>query len=558
MSGWGLAGYMARLIVLSKFVNCFWIQIEIMAQMRKPACLASGAYASLKGLVLLMLACVCTALFGCVRSPDYWPTAGWELSSPEEQGMDSGALVPMFDYIREHSLNLHSLLVIRHGHLVVEAYFYPFDRNTLHDIASCTKSFTSTAIGIAADQGFLSLPQPIMDFFTDRDIAHHDQRKDAITIEHLLTMTSGLEAINEPTEITLENMLVHDDWVQFALDLPLTHAPGAHFSYNSCGSHLLSAIVSEATGRNAAAFLREALFVPIGINDSYWPEDPRQITHGFGNLRMTPRNMGRLGFLFLREGRWDNQTIVSKQWVHAATRNQTGTIGPEDGYGYQWWTYSLGSYYAAGRGGQRIFVLPLLDLVVVTTAGISPKEAEHYETLLEDYILAAVKTLRVPLPPNDSAVAALDAAVAAITLPPEPTQVPALPERAYEVSGKTWTFENNSIGWNAFSLSFKDGDDEAEMMLTIDGRNYYLLIGLDGVPRINNDSRIATGSRYGGQAVALEGAWDNETFVLEFDTLAVIDNGTARLDFEDETVLLEVYEKTHLQTTLTFQGSLQL
>ena len=160
------------------------------------------------------------------------------------------------------------MTVIRNGYIVADACFYPYAPGLTHDLASCTKSFTATLIGIALKDGHIkSLDQPLLGFFPERIAAHVDERKKAITLEDVLTMSSGLECHAEPNEITLFQMMGSPDWVQFMLDLPMRDEPGTHFEYCSGGSHLLSAIIRETTGMDAMTFAQLHLFGPLGITD---------------------------------------------------------------------------------------------------------------------------------------------------------------------------------------------------------------------------------------------------------------------------------------------------
>ena len=308
------------------------------------------------------------------QSGEYWPADGWRTSTPEEQGMDSELLVQACNFARQHELHIHSLLIIRHGYAVVDTYFHPFRPGIMHDLASCTKSFTATLIGIAIDKGFItSIKQPVIDFFPNNRAANINNLKKELTLEHLLMMTSGMACYNEPGEITLREMLQSPDWRQFVLDLPMIEPPGARFEYCSPGSHLLSAIVRETTGMSTMAFAQENLFGPLGIN-AVWPEDPQGINHGWGDLHMTPRDMAKLGYLYLHNGQWGGRTIFSSQWVSAATtKHSIPPAGPSPirGYDYQWWLFTPEIYYADGRGGQMIIVVPEADVVAVTTAGLS-------------------------------------------------------------------------------------------------------------------------------------------------------------------------------------------
>jgi CubicO group peptidase (beta-lactamase class C family) len=217
-------------------------------------------------------------------APDYWPTEGWRTSTPEEQGMDSERLAETMDYLQEQSsFDIHSLLIIRNGYIVIDAYFYPFAADTLHDLASATKSFTSSLIGIAIDKGYIeSVEQPVLDIFSERTVANVDADKRAMTVEDLLTMRSGFKCINQPTEVTLSEMWASPDWSQFTLDLPMAAEPGARYVYCSPNVHLLSVIIQETTRMSALAFAQEHLFGPLGVSDVIWPSDPQGNNWGWG------------------------------------------------------------------------------------------------------------------------------------------------------------------------------------------------------------------------------------------------------------------------------------
>jgi CubicO group peptidase (beta-lactamase class C family) len=324
-------------------------------------------------------------------SGSYWPTEGWRTSTPEEQGMDSQKLALMLKAVKRQKLDLHSLLVIRHGYIVSETYYKSYNKNTKHTLYSCTKSFVSTLVGIAIDQGYIdSIELPVLGFFPDLTIQNRDERKEAMTIADLLTMRSGLDwPEGDPV---YQEMYRSRDWANFVLDKPMAEQPGSQFVYCSGCSHVLSTIVQQGTGQDALDFAEKTLLAPLGITGVDWEMDAEGIPIGGWGLQLTPRDMAKLGYLYLHDGLWDGQQIVSVEWVRAATQKYTetdSTIGL--GYGYQWWTYpSYGAYAALGRDGQTIFVAPDLDLVVVTTAQVNGHDALF--ALIEEYVVPAVKT----------------------------------------------------------------------------------------------------------------------------------------------------------------------
>ena len=184
-------------------------------------------------------------------------------------------------------------------------------------------------------------------------------------------MTSGLDCKFQPGELTLRQMKQSQDWTQFMLDLPMAADPGSKFVYCSGGTHLLSAIISQTTGQNELEFARQTLFNPLGITEVLWPSDPQGINHGWGDLRMHPRDLAKLGLLWLNRGVWEGKSIVPASWVDESTRVHAKTSMDSD-YGYGWWvkTHDLPfAYEAVGRGGQRVTVVPSKNLVVVISRG---------------------------------------------------------------------------------------------------------------------------------------------------------------------------------------------
>ena len=355
-------------------------------------------------LFLVLLASILFPLAACAGSPAtpapsptpipapaqgaYWPTQGWRVSTPEAQGMESAKLAEMLAAIGQQRLDLDSILIIRNGYVVSETYLEPYNQDTTHDLYSVTKSFVSTLIGIAMDQGKIErTDQRILDFFPGRTIENLDPQKQAMTLEDVLTMRSGLDW--QEGDAAYSALYQSQDWVSYMLDLPLAAPPGSKFNYCSGCSHVLSAILQQTTGRKTRDFAEQTLFKPLGIRAAAWETDPAGISFGGWGLKLTPRDMAKLGYLYLRDGRWDGQQIVSAEWVKNATREHTGT-GGSLGYGYQWWTYpSLKAYAALGHAGQTIFVIPESDLVIVTTAQLDNHDPIF--KLVEQYIVPAVR-----------------------------------------------------------------------------------------------------------------------------------------------------------------------
>lgn len=335
--------------------------------------------------------------------PDYWPTIDWQTASPESQGLDSSWLVRMEGYIDEAFISnpLRSLLVVRHGYLVYENYFGNTEReNQTNNIYSCTKSVTSSLIGIAVSQGYLDIDDYLVDIFPNMTIDNLDTRKQAITIEHLLTMTSGLpwDEWSYPYGNPLndwDRMTGSPNWVEFVINRPMDYAPGEQWVYNTGGSHLLSAVLTQTTNLSALSFAETHLFGPLGIIDYSWNDDPQGYHNGGSALRLRARDMAKFGFLYLHNGTWDEDEILPASWIMASSAHHA-TVDSQTQYGYQWWIHPhIDTYAAHGYQNQHIFVFPHLDMIVVFTA-----RSTHLDVFLflEDYIIpAAISPLLDPL-----------------------------------------------------------------------------------------------------------------------------------------------------------------
>jgi CubicO group peptidase (beta-lactamase class C family) len=483
-----------------------------------------------------------------VPTPDYWPTNGWQSRPPEELGFDSDKLADLLLSAREKNIQVHSFLVIRHGYVVVDATFYPYDGQDPHNVASITKSLMTTLIGIAVDQGTLSLDDKMVSFFPDHSIANLDERKQEITVRHLASMSSGLDCTAEDDERTLQEMVASPDYVQFVLDRKARWEPGTHFVYCSPAIHLLSPILTQATGMSTLDFADQYLFEPLGFGEVLWPQDPQGYYDGWADVSLYPHDMAKLGFLFLNGGQWDGgdrgaiSQIISRQWVEEAGQAQVQTS--DDPYGYGWWIDPVaeGAYHAQGRGGQNIYVIPSWDMIIVTTGGGFEFD-EIAEMFLDSY--ADLESL----PDNPEGVARLQEAVAAVAQPPERTAVAQLPDLAREISGKTFVFDPNPSTLESIGFEFDDSDEAVFIFQAIGGPLFTVVVGLDGVYRFTPG--------FDGRPAAFRGAWlGAQTFLLEYDGITNNDHSFFRFTFEADRVKVSVQETAH-ETGVQFEGALQ-
>ena len=477
-----------------------------------------------------------------LKPDEYWPARDWRTSSPERQGISSEELGKLMDQIKERGIEVDSIVVIRNGYVVLDATFYPFPKGSVHDIASVTKSITSLATGIAIDRHFIKdVREPVPGFFKDRSTLSSDGKKRNLTIENLLTMTSGLcRDIDEGEEQT-GRMEQSGDGVQYMLDRPLVSEPGSDFVYCSLGPHLLSAILTRATGMNLQRFAEANLFAPLGIHGVLWDSDSQGNSHGWGDLFIRPMDLARIGYLMLREGRWDGKQVVSREWVRASSKARVFESGGT-GYGYLWWVPKepKNLYEGRGRGGQRLEIWPAKNLVVVligsggyTLGGIGGS------------ILGAIKSDGL-LPDNPGAERLLEEKLEAASRAPLPAPVSALPAMATKVSGKNFLMEPNPLGMRSFTLVFSS-DKEASLRLYVDQGHpmgahvgKVIPVGLDGVYRLANTSK-------NNLTAAARGSWvSDRDFVVAYKEASNNKNWRFNLHFDEDSARCTVTEATGL------------
>lgn len=344
------------------------------------------------------------------------PADGWPTSTPEEQGVDSSLLAELFEEVERSETAVDSVTVVRHGVIVADAYVSAFEPQTLHVIHSCTKSIMSTLIGIAIDHGYLEgIQVPLLELFPGATVDNVNPWKQDLTLEDALMMATGMDAQDSYLYRWrgLTAMRGSDNWTEYALSFPMVAEPGTRFDYSNTASYLLSAALQRATGTKTAGFADRYLFGPLGITDYVWPESPEGVNIGWGEVQLTPHDMAKLGYLYLRGGMWGTTQIVSREWVTTATTEhiRAGTLS--DGYGYHWWTDDDGYFTALGYAGQYIAVLPREDAVVVFTSDLPEQQFFVPRELLERWVVPAMES-DIPLPENPTALARLQAAIDAL------------------------------------------------------------------------------------------------------------------------------------------------
>lgn len=359
----------------------------------------------LSALVLCLVFLSAAGCAGNAGTPDAnggktaaWPTKKWSVSSPGQQGVDPAILSGADKRIKANYPNVYSLLVVRHGYLIYEKYYRGMNKNSANPVYSVTKSVMSALTGIALRENLIqNVDQTVSGFlpeyFTDIDDAH---KKD-ITIKNVLTMSGGLESIDSDYGAYFSS----GDWLGYAIKKPLTDQPGVKFVYNTGLTHFLSGIITKASNMSTRDFAEKYLFTRIGMTIKQWDADGKGYNGGGSGLYITPEDMARFGYLYLHDGLWDGNQVIPAEWITESTEKQI-SVSPGLDYGYLFWLQTIKdkahdkeyfTYRADGAGGQKIMVVPDLDIVAVVTADYQSSSVDKADTqdIITDYVIPAVK-----------------------------------------------------------------------------------------------------------------------------------------------------------------------
>lgn len=359
-------------------------------------------------------------------------------SGPEAQGIASSAVLAFVEAIEQAGLELHSLMLVRHGRVVAEGWWEPYGPRNPHMLYSLSKSFAATAAGLAAAEGRLSLDDFVLSFFPDDAPAEVGPNLAAMRVRHLLSMSTG------HAEDTTGRLRDGDgsSWARAFLAQPVAHAPGTHFVYNSGATYMVSAIAQAVTGQTVLDFLRPRLFEPLGIADPTWESSPQGINVGGWGLNVTTEDIAKFGQLYLQRGAWDGKLLLPEAWVDEATAKHVsnGDDPHSDwaqGYGFQFWRCRYGAYRGDGAFGQFCVVLPEQDAVMAMTGGVGNLQAVL--SLVWEHLLPAMQPAALPDAPAGQDVLARK--LTGLTLR-APDGAPTSPQAA-QVSGRTYRFEHD-------------------------------------------------------------------------------------------------------------------
>jgi CubicO group peptidase (beta-lactamase class C family)/lysophospholipase L1-like esterase len=451
------------------------------------------------------------------------PPSALPRSSPEAQGVSSAAVLEFVEAADRDVDALHSFMLVRHGHVVAEGWWSPYDAESPHELYSLSKSFTSTAVGLAVAEGKLSVDDEVLKFFPDDAPADPARNLKAMRVRDLLRMATGHQA--EPSLREAKN------WARAFLAQPVPHKPGTHFLYNTAATYMLSAIVQKSTGETVLDYLRPRLFEPLGIEGHTWGTSPQGVTLGGYGLSVRTEDIAKFGQLYLQKGEWRGKQLVPASWVKAATSLQTsnGSNPASDwdqGYGYQFWRARHGAYRGDGAFGQFCVVLPEQDAVVAITSGVRNMQAVL--DLVWSRLLPAIKP--EPLPAADDARRALERRLAGLALRPQDGS--GSNGTAERVAGKTYRFPTNDRKLEAVTLKADAQGDATTLVLRFDGADQRVDFGRGAWRK----GRLA----YAGfpeRAAAASGAWTgDDTFtarVCFYETPFLV---TLRLKFSDDTL----------------------
>jgi CubicO group peptidase (beta-lactamase class C family) len=370
-------------------------------------------------------------------------------SSPEHERISSADLLAFIEAADKEIDMMNSFMLVRHGHVVAEGWWAPYDRDTPHVLYSLSKSFTSTAVGFAIAEGKLNLDDQVIKFFPDEAPADPSANMRAMRVRDLLRMNTGnqFEAPIGVGEITKQT------WVKTFLAHSVPFKPGTHFLYNSPATYMLSAIVQKVTGMTVLEYLRPRLFDPLGFKNPVWVTSPQGISAGAYGLSIRTEEIARFGELYLHRGMWNGKQLIPASWVEQATAMQTSTGSApasdwDQGYGYQFWRSRHDSFRGDGAFGQYCMVIPELDAVVAITSGV--RNMQQVMNLVWDKLLPAMKPGR--LPENAAARRQLETRLAGLKVKFQGGS--ASSPISASVSGKWFEFPENNRDLKAVSFDF--------------------------------------------------------------------------------------------------------
>ncbi|HXD85135.1 MAG TPA: serine hydrolase [Urbifossiella sp.] len=451
------------------------------------------------------------------------PAAAADLprSAPEPQGVSSPAVLAFIKAADREIDSLHSFMLVRHGHVVAEGWWAPYSAATPHALYSLSKSFTSTAVGIAAAEGKLSIDDSVLKFFPKEAPEQPSANLKAMRLADLLRMSTGQQT--EPPRRNAE------PWAKTFLAHPVPFKPGTHFQYNTSATYMLSGAVQQATGETVLDYLTPRLFEPLGIAKPTWEASPQGISAGGYGLSVRTEDIAKFGQLYLQKGKWNGKQLVPEAWVKAATARQTsnGSNPASDwdqGYGYQFWRCRHGAYRGDGAFGQYCIVLPEQDAVIAITSGV--RDMQAVLNLIWNKLLPALHT--TALPTDEVAAKELSNALKGLSL-----RMPEARGSAPAAAAKKYAFAANDR--KIESIHVEEGKNGLSLVFEVDGKERKIACGADSWTK----GRVAWG-RLSEQPAAARAAWiDGKTLLAKVCFIETPFVLTLRLTYGDDQVKCE-------------------
>lgn len=376
-------------------------------------------------------------------------------STPEQQGVSSAAILEFVHALESRVNEPHSFMLLRHGCVIAEGWWSPYERQYRHMMFSVSKSFAATAVGLAANEGCLSLEDKVLSFFPDEATLAANEHLAEMRVRHVLSMATG------HTMDTWANMAERSDgnWIKAFFETPIAHAPGTYFLYHTGASYMLSAIVQKATGVNLLDFLNVRLFEPLEIANATWDESPQGIKLGGIGLNIRTEDLARFGQLYLQRGTWQGRQLLPEAWVTEATaRHMPNGNDPDSdwaqGYGYQFWRGRHESYRADGVFGQSCLIMPQQDAVLAMTGGVDLFEMQGQLNVFWETLFPAL--VQAPLPEDAESHQRLSNKLSSLRL--LPTQGKAHSPLAAQISTRTYRFETNALKIETITFNFSESE----------------------------------------------------------------------------------------------------
>lgn len=391
-------------------------------------------------------------------------------SAPEAQGVSSAAVLAFVEAADAKVDVMNSFMLVRHGQVVAEGWWAPYDAKSRHELYSLSKSFTSTAVGMAVADGKLSIDDTVMSFFPDDTPKEPSANLKNMRVRDLLCMSTGHQA--EPALTPTAK----DPWTKLFLASEVPHKPGTHFKYNTPATYMQSAVVQKVTGKPVLEYLKPRLFDPLGIEDPTWGTSPQGVSLGGYGLNVRTEDIAKFGQLYLQKGKWGDKQLIPAEWVAMATSKQTsnGSNPKSDwdqGYGFQFWRCRNGAYRGDGAFGQYCIVLPEQDAVIAITSGT--KDMQAVLNLVWDILLPGLK--KEALPADDATAKKLKDKLARLSVPVQKGD--AKPAVLKDVSGKVYTFAANDQKVESLSLVFDDTGGGVTIVSKMNGEERKMACG---------------------------------------------------------------------------------